>query len=48
MMISNVKGEFTAITGKLELNSNDITNHELWPLSMPLRLTPETRSAMRT
>jgi polyisoprenoid-binding protein YceI len=25
MMISNVKGEFTAVTGKLELNSSDIT-----------------------
>ena len=25
MMISNVKGEFTAVTGKLELNSADIT-----------------------
>jgi polyisoprenoid-binding protein YceI len=25
MMISNVKGEFTAVTGKLELNSEDIT-----------------------
>jgi polyisoprenoid-binding protein YceI len=25
MMISNVKGEFTAVTGKLELNSTDIT-----------------------
>src|SRR5580698_4272153 len=25
MMISNVKGEFTAITGKLELNDADIT-----------------------
>jgi polyisoprenoid-binding protein YceI len=25
MMISNVKGEFTAVTGKLELNGEDIT-----------------------
>ena len=25
MMISNVKGEFTAVTGKLELNDSDIT-----------------------
>jgi len=25
MMISNVKGEFTKVTGKLELNSSDIT-----------------------
>jgi polyisoprenoid-binding protein YceI len=29
MMISNVKGEFTGITGKLELNSSDITKSKL-------------------
>ena len=29
MMISNVKGELTAITGKLELNSNDITKSRI-------------------
>jgi polyisoprenoid-binding protein YceI len=29
MMISNVKGEFTAITGKLELNSADITQSRI-------------------
>jgi polyisoprenoid-binding protein YceI len=29
MMISNVKGEFTAVTGKLELNSSDITKSKV-------------------
>jgi polyisoprenoid-binding protein YceI len=29
MMISNVKGEFTRVTGKLELNSSDITESKL-------------------
>jgi polyisoprenoid-binding protein YceI len=29
MMISNVKGEFTAVTGKLELNGADITQSRL-------------------
>jgi polyisoprenoid-binding protein YceI len=29
MMISNVKGEFTGITGKLELNTSDITKSKL-------------------
>lgn len=29
MMISNVKGEFTAITGKLELNDADITKSRI-------------------
>jgi polyisoprenoid-binding protein YceI len=29
MMISNVKGEFTAVTGKLELNSEDITKSKV-------------------
>ena len=29
MMISNVKGEFTAITGKLELNDGDITKSRI-------------------
>ncbi len=29
MMISNVKGEFTAVTGKLELNSSDITKSRI-------------------
>ena len=29
MMISNVKGEFTPVTGKLELNSADITNSRI-------------------
>src|SRR5271156_3124983 len=29
MMISNVKGEFTAVTGKLELNSADITKSRI-------------------
>jgi len=29
MMISNVKGEFTAVTGKLELNNADITKSKI-------------------
>jgi polyisoprenoid-binding protein YceI len=29
MMISNVKGEFTAVTGKLELNNTDITKSKI-------------------
>ncbi len=29
MMISNVKGEFTAVTGKLEVNSSDITKSRI-------------------
>ena len=29
MMVSNVKGEFTAVTGKLELNSADITKSRI-------------------
>ncbi|MFZ0298564.1 MAG: YceI family protein [Candidatus Sulfotelmatobacter sp.] len=29
MMISNVKGEFTAVTGKLELSSGDITKSKI-------------------
>jgi polyisoprenoid-binding protein YceI len=29
MMISNVKGEFTAVTGTLELDSTDITNSRI-------------------
>jgi polyisoprenoid-binding protein YceI len=29
MMISNVKGEFTAVTGKLELNGEDITKSKV-------------------
>ena len=29
MMISNVKGEFTGVTGKLELNSTDITKSKI-------------------
>ena len=29
MMISNVKGEFTSVTGKLELNSADITKSKI-------------------
>jgi polyisoprenoid-binding protein YceI len=29
MMISNVKGEFTAVTGKLELNNADITKSRI-------------------
>jgi polyisoprenoid-binding protein YceI len=29
MMISNVKGEFTAVTGKLELDSADITKSQM-------------------
>jgi polyisoprenoid-binding protein YceI len=29
MMISNVKGEFTSVTGSLELNNNDITKSKV-------------------
>ena len=48
MMISNVLGEFTSITGVLELMRTTSPNQRSGHPSMRLRLTPESRNEMRT